>query len=128
VQLLVATGLGTVRIDADTGDAELVDDEPPAPQAVDTGLPLVVAAAVVGSRVVAVVDRRPPLVLSDDAGMTWRETGAGLPPGAAIAIDPDAIDRLAFATDSRVWVSTSGGVFWRSVDVELHAITALAFD
>lgn len=128
MRLLVASGLGTVRVDVDTGDAELVDDEPPAPQAVDTGLPLVVAAAAVGSRVIAVVDRRPPLVLSDDAGRTWREAGAGLPPGVAIAIDPDAIDRLAFGTDARVWVSTSGGVFWHAVDVELHAITALAFD
>ncbi len=127
MRLLVATGLGTVRVDVDAVDAELVDDDPPVPQVVDTGLPLVVAAAAVGSRVVAVVERRPPLVLSDDAGTTWREAGAGLPPGVAIAIDQDAIDRLAFATDSRVWVSTSGGLFWHAVDLELHAITALAF-
>ena len=44
-------------------------------------LPRVVAAAAAGSTVVAVVDRKPPLVVSHDAGITWRETGGGLPPG-----------------------------------------------
>ena len=44
------------------------------PQEVPLSLPLVVAAAAVGSTVIAVVDRRPPLAISNDAGRTWRDT------------------------------------------------------
>jgi len=51
--------------------------EPPSPPF----LPRLVAASGVGSTVVAVVDTRPPLAVSHDAGRTWRESGRGLPPG-----------------------------------------------
>ncbi len=44
-----------------------------------------VAAAGAGSTVVAVVDTKPPLVVSHDAGRTWRESGRGLPAGRAVA-------------------------------------------
>ena len=73
------------------------------------------------------VDRRPPLMLSDDAGLTWRETGGGLPAGVAIAIDEDDPDRLLFASESRLWVSQDGGLFWHSLPPELIGITAVAF-
>ena len=42
------------------------------PQEVPLSLPLVIAAAASGSTVIAVVDRRPPLVISNDAGSSWR--------------------------------------------------------
>ncbi len=127
MEALVATALGSVRVDLETGDAELVDDDPPSPAAVALSLPLVVAAAQVGSRIVAVVGRRPPLVLSDDAGQTWRESGGGLPAGAAVAVDEDDPDVLLFASESRLYLSLDGGRFWHSLPTELIGISAVAF-
>jgi hypothetical protein len=61
------------------------------PERVDVELPRVVAAAAAGATVVAVVDRRPPLAISNDAGRTWREAGGGLPPGFPELPDIDAV-------------------------------------
>ena len=127
MRALLATALGCVMVDLESGEAELVDDDPPHPESPDVSLPLVVAAAQAGSRVVVVVDRRPPLVISDDAGQTWREVGGGLPRGAAVAIDDEDPDLLLFASESRLWVSEDGGRFWRSLGLELIGITAVAF-
>jgi hypothetical protein len=85
-------------------------------------LPLLVAAAAAGSTVVAVVKARPPLVVSHDAGRTWREAGGGLPAGTAVAIAEDNPDRIAYATSTRVYVSTDGGRFWRGLECELEEI------
>ena len=49
-----------------------------------------VAAAAAGSTVVAVVDTKLPLLVSYDAGATWRESGRGLPAGRAVASAEDA--------------------------------------
>jgi hypothetical protein len=126
-RLLVACALGTVAVDLDEEeDAEIVDDEV-VTSAPDVGLPLVIGAAAHGSTMVAVVDRRPPLVVSNDGGVTWRETGAGLGRGVAVAISPAHPDLVAFATAERVHVSRDGGRFWTALQVELPAITALAF-
>ena len=73
MEALVATALGCVAVELETGEAELVETSLPSPPVLDVSLPLVVAAAQLGSRVVAVVDRRPPLMVSDDTGLTWRE-------------------------------------------------------
>ena len=83
----VATSLGCVAIDLESDDAFLVDDDPPVADRVEVSLPLVIAAAQAGSRIVAAVDRRPPLMISDDVGLTWREAGGGLPVGTAVAVD-----------------------------------------
>ena len=123
----VATSLGCVVIDLETEDASLIDDDPPVADRVEVSLPLVIAATQSGSRIVAAVDRRPPLMISDDVGLTWREAGGGLPVGAAVSIDPDNPDRLLFASASRVYLSETGGLFWRSLEVELIDITAVAF-
>ena len=72
---------------------------------VPLSLPLVVAAAAVGSTVIAVVDRRPPLAVSNDAGRTWREAGGGLPPGRAIAIAEDDPDHVLYAARNRLYES-----------------------
>ncbi len=127
MRALVATALGCVLIDLESEDTELVDEDPPEAAATEVSLPLVVAAAQVGARIVAVVDRRPPRVISDDAGQTWREAGGGLPRGTAIAIDPNDPDLLLYASEARLFLSEDGGRFWRSLAPELIGITALAF-
>jgi hypothetical protein len=126
--VFVACALGTVEVDLDEDEVVDVDgvELAPAPEpAVD--LPLVVATAAHGSTVVAVVNRRPPLVVSNDGGATWRETGAGLAPGVAIAISPDHPDLMVYATAERLHVSRDGGRFWTALAVELPAITSVAF-
>ena len=125
---LVACELGTVELNLDEGEVVAVADDPiqasPAP-AVD--LPLVVASASHGSTVVAVVERRPPLVVSHDGGATWREAGAGLPRGLAVAISPDHPDLVLYATEERLYLSRDGGRFWSALAVELPGITAVGF-
>jgi hypothetical protein len=77
--------------------------------------------------VVAVVDRRPPLAISNDAGRTWHEAGGGLPAGFAIAIDEDNPDVMLYAGRNRLYLSENGGIFWRALVPELPEIQALAF-
>jgi photosystem II stability/assembly factor-like uncharacterized protein len=101
-----------------------VDDEVK-PAEVELSLPLLVSAAATGSMVVAVVDRRPPLVVSNDAGRTWREAGGGLPPGRAVAIGEDDPDVVLYAARNRLYLSTDGGRFWRALVIELPEIEAL---
>jgi len=90
-------------------------------------LPRLVAASGVGSTVVALVDAKPPLLVSHDAGRTWRESGRGLPPGHAVAVSAENPDELLFATRSRLYVSTDGGRFWRALEAELPDIQAVAW-
>jgi hypothetical protein len=127
VNALVRTNEGTFAVDLEEeeviGEAEEFDVSP-----VNVGLPRVVAAAAAGATVVAVVDRRPPLALSNDAGRTWREAGGGLPPGFAIAIDEENPDRMLFAARNRLYLSENGGIFWRSLVPELPDIEAVRFD
>jgi len=127
MKAFAATALGCVEIDLQTEEATLVDEPLPLPRVVETSLPLVVATDQVGARVVAVVDRRPPLVISDDAGLTWREAGGGLPAGTAIAVDLDDPDLLLYASESRLFLSDDGGRFWHALAPELIGITAVAF-
>lgn len=75
------------------------------------------------------VDRRPPLVVSHDAGRTWRETGAGLPRGGrAVAVAEDDPDLVLYAARNRLYLSTDGGRFWRALTVELPEIERVEFD
>jgi len=124
-QVAAATVDGVFVVDLDD---ETVAPDPfgtVEPEFVSVELPLVVAAAAVGSTVVAVVRRRPPLAVSHDAGSTWRETGGGLPEGRAVAIGEDP-DLVVFAGRNRLYVSRDGGRFWARVDVELPEIEAIA--
>jgi hypothetical protein len=89
-------------------------------------LPLVVTAAAAGSTVVAVVDTKPPIVVSHDAGVTWRESGRGLPAGRAVAISDDDPDLVVYATRNRLYLSRDGGRFWRGLALELPEIEAVA--
>jgi len=92
----------------------------------ELSLPLVVAAAVSGSTIVAVVDTKPPLVVSHDSGRTWRESGRGLPAGRAVAISPDDPDVVLYATRNRLYLSRDGGRFWVGLAPELPEIGAVA--
>jgi hypothetical protein len=80
----------------------------------------------VGSTVVLVVDRRPPLLVSHDGGATWAERGAGVGRARAVAVGENPDDVL-LATRNRLWVSVDGGVFWRSVGVELPEIVDVSW-
>lgn len=123
--VLVGCALGTVVVDLEEETAELADRPLPDRAPVETGLPLVVDADRCAGRIVCVVDRRPPLVVSDDAGQTWREAGGGLRAGRAVAISPDHPDHIVLATEERLHVSVDGGRFWRALAVELPGITAV---
>lgn len=89
-------------------------------------LPRVVAAAASGSTAVAIVDRRPPVLVSHDAGTTWSEAGGGLPPGRAVAIADDDPDVVLYAARNRLYLSETGGRFWRALAPELPEIVAVA--
>jgi hypothetical protein len=123
---LVATAAGTFAIDLETEELEPAEQfQPHASPSLN--LPRLVAAAESGSTVVAVVDARPPMLVSYDAGATWRESGRGLPPGRAVAASADDPDLLAYAARNRLYVSRNGGIFWTALAVELPEITAVMF-
>ena len=124
---LVRTADGVFRVDVETEalleEVEAVVDQ----EAVELDLPRVVAASAAGATVAAVVERRPPLVVSYDAGATWSEAGGGLPPGFDVAVDPADPDRILFAGRNRLYLSVDGGRFWRSLAPELPDIEAVAW-
>ena len=128
MRALVECALGLAVVDLE--DEEVVElGEGGLPRRpADVDLPLVVAADRHGSRAVAVVDRRPPLLVSDDAGLTWREAGGGLPPGRAVAIAPTHPDVVLYASESRLHLSRDGGRFWEALAVELPGIAAVAWE
>jgi hypothetical protein len=90
-------------------------------------LPKVVAAAASGSTVVALVDAKPPLLVSHDGGRTWRDSGRGLPAGRAVAIADDDPDLVLYAARNRLYLSRDGGRFWHGLAVELPEIEAIGF-
>lgn len=128
--VLAETAFGIAAVDVETG--ELVSHEAGPtlrrPAVDGLGLPRLVAADAHGSRIVAALDLRPPLAVSDDAGLTWRGAGAGLPAIVAVAIAPDHPDVVAAATATRIYVSLDGGRFWRSLPLELEGITAVVLE
>jgi hypothetical protein len=127
VNALIRTAAGTYAIDLE--DEEVIGEvDEFEPTQVKVALPRVVAAAASGATVVAVVDRRPPLAISNDAGRTWREAGGGLPPGFAIAVHEDNPDLMLFAARNRLYLSENGGIFWRALVPELPDIEAVRFD
>lgn len=80
----------------------------------------------VGSTVVILLDRKPPLLVSADGGQTWDERGAGLPAGRAVALGENP-DHVLFGARNRVFVSGDGGRFWRALAVELPEIHDVAW-
>jgi hypothetical protein len=126
--VLVGTADAVLMVDADVGIVGVDTTETLArPPDVPVSLPGVRASVASGSTVLVLVDRRPPLVVSYDAGRTWHESGGGLPRGRAIAIDEDDPDLMLFAARNRVWSSSDGGRFWESLVIDLPEIEAVAF-
>ena len=128
MRVIARTAYGAFAVDLETEEVEAAEIDVAAPEPLDLSLPKVVASAAAGSTVVAVVDRKPPLVVSHDAGVTWREAGGGLPSGNAVTIAEDNPDLIVYASRNRLHVSTNGGVFWRALAVELPEIEALALE
>lgn len=124
---LVRTVDGVFGVDVDAeamlGEVDATVDH----EDLELELPRLVAASAAGATVVAVVDRRPPLVVSYDAGATWSEAGGGLPPGFDVAVDPADPDRILFAARNRLYLSTDGGRFWRLLAPELPDVEAVAW-
>jgi hypothetical protein len=128
VKALVRTVDGVFEVDLDEEEVLGLVEAWVEPEPVSVSLPLVLAAASSGSTVIAVVDRRPPLAVSNDAGRTWRESGGGLPPGRAVAIAEDDPDYVLYAARNRLYLSTDGGLFWRALVIELPEIEAVALE
>jgi hypothetical protein len=128
MRAVVQTEYGAFAVDLETEEVEPTDLEASGSEPRTLSLPRVVTAAAVGSTIVAVVDRKPPLLVSHDAGATWRESGGGLPPGKAVAISEDDPDVVVYASRNRLHVSTNGGVFWRALAVELPEIEAVSLE
>ena len=124
----VETADGVAIVDLEEEEIlELDENGTVEPPDVSVELPLVVAADQSGPLIVAVVARRPPLVVSRDAGSTWREAGHGLPAGRGVAISPEHPDLILFVSERRLYVSRDGGRFWHPLAVELEDIRAVAW-
>ncbi len=128
MRALVRTVDGVFEVDLDEEEVIGLVEARVEPEPVAVSLPLVVAAAAVGSTVIAVVSRRPPLAVSNDAGQTWRESGGGLPTGRAIAIAEDDPDHVLYAARNRLYLSADGGRFWHALTLELPEIEAVALE
>jgi len=118
---------GVVLVDVENEELLGSGTELPAADVPHVDLPRVVAAARAGVTIACVVERRPPLAISRDGGATWTEAGGGLPAGFAIAIAEDEPDRMLYAGRNRLYLSINGGVFWRSLALELPDIEGIAW-
>ena len=122
---LVETEAGSFAVDLDGEDVVSWEgDLTPAAEPI-LNLPRVVASAAAGATVIAVVHAKPPLLVSHDAGTTWRESGRGLPAGRAVAVAEDDPDLAVYGARNRLYVTRDGGVFWTALAVELPEIRAL---
>jgi hypothetical protein len=122
---VVDTEAGTFAVDLDEEELEPWDGDVSPPPEPILNLPRVVAAAASASMVIAVVDAKPPILVSHDAGVTWRESGRGLPAGRAVAIAEDDPDLAVYAARNRLYVTRDGGVFWTALAVELPEIASV---
>jgi hypothetical protein len=122
---LVCTVDGTFAIDLDEDEVVPWVGPPVSTEELVLNLPRVVAAAAVGATVVALVDAKPPLLVSHDAGSTWRASGHGLPPGRAVALAESNPDVAVYAARNRLYLSTDGGRFWAALTVELPEIESI---
>jgi hypothetical protein len=127
MKVLISTVGGSFSVDLESDDVDPWDGEVEPPAAPALNLPRIVAAASAGATVVAIVDAKPPLLVSYDTGSTWRESGRGLPSGRAVAISDKDPDLIVYASRNRLFLSRNGGVFWSSLPVELPEIDAVAF-
>ena len=136
MSLLVECEDGVYRIElSDEGEeiAEFAPGEtlPPRPRPLELVPPFassqLVDVVAEGALIALIVDRRPPLLVSHDAGQTWNERGGGLPPGRALAVG-ESPDQMAYAGRNRLFVSNDGGRFWSALVVELPEIRGVAWE
>lgn len=127
-------GLYLVEVGATSADDQLagrqpggaVERERPLGLAPPWASKLVLDVDAVGSTVVLLLDRRPPLLVSHDGGVTWNERGGGLPAGRAVALGENP-DHVLYGARNRLYISGDGGRFWRSLTVELPEIHDVAW-
>lgn len=126
----MSTAYGVYELDLETEElvARAQDEVLETPSEPKVDLPLLVAAAAAGSTIVALLDRRPPLAISHDAGRTWHEAGGGLPPGRAVAISDHDPDLVLYAARNRLYLSRDGGRFWHALAPELPEIQAVTLE
>jgi hypothetical protein len=124
VNVYVDTEYGAYAVDLETEEVERADAVEVDEVAVE--LPRVLAAGRTGSTIVALVDAVPPLMISHDAGATWRDSGRGLPRGRSVAVSQDDPDLIVYASRNRLHVSRDGGRFWTALGIELPEIRAVA--
>ena len=122
---IVATVAGAFAVDIEADEVEPWDGPLPAPDELVLNLPRLVTAAASGPTVMALVDAKPPLLVSHDAGSTWRASGHGLPPGRAVALAESSPDVAVYAARNRLYVSRDGGRFWASLAAELPEISSV---
>jgi photosystem II stability/assembly factor-like uncharacterized protein len=122
---LVRTVDGTFAVDLEADDVMPWDGPTSQPEEVVLNLPRLVAAAATGATVMAVVDAKPPLLVSHDAGSTWRAAGHGLPPGRAVALAEANPDVALYAARNRLYLSRDGGRFWAALTIELPEIESI---
>ena len=112
-------------------EAEVVLGEVDAPSTTSRSsveLPRLVAASAAGSTVVAVVDRRPPLArLRTTPARPGTRRAAACRRASTSRSTPAAPDRILYAARNRLYLSTDGGRFWRSLAPELPDIEAVAW-
>jgi hypothetical protein len=128
---LYLVDIGATADDDDLAGREPGGTVPSRPRPVDLvpewASSVLVDVASVGSVVMLALDRRPPLLASNDLGLTWNERGGGLPRGRALALGENP-DNVLYAARNRLYVSKDGGRFWRSVGIELPEILDVAWD
>ncbi|HEX6762966.1 MAG TPA: hypothetical protein VF094_09210 [Gaiellaceae bacterium] len=122
---VVGTVGGTFSVDLDADEVEPWEGPVAEPEELVLNLPRLVTAAACGATVLALVDAKPPLLVSYDAGSTWRATGHGLPPGRAVALAETSPDLAVYAARNRLYVSRDGGRFWTSLAAELPEIASV---
>jgi len=111
----------------DRDDAGVVERDRPLELAPAWARRRVLDVDAAGAAIVVLLDRRPPLLVSHDSGVTWSERGSGLPRGRAVALG-DNPDLVLYGTESRLYVSRDGGRFWRAIAVELPDLQDVAWD
>jgi hypothetical protein len=127
VRALARTEHGVYEVDVETEEVLGLVSGQLSERRFEAPFPLVVSGDAAGSTRIALVDRRPPLLVSYDAGQTWNEAGGGLPPGRDVAISDEHPDLVLYAARNRLYLSEDGGRFWRVLAPELPAIEAVAW-
>lgn len=117
MKALVATEHGTYAVDVEEEEVLGLEEGEVRERSADSA----------GSVAVVILERRPPLRISNDGGATWWDAGGGLPPGRAVAVNPESPELVLYATRNRLYLSRDGGLFWHALAFELPEIRAVSW-